>query len=364
MPMTRKSFVAALVVTALAAAGVAAAVVDLTRSGPTHTVTVVEQQSTPVSNVGSNQLTVADIAQRFTKSVVEVVATEPASQQTSPYPSGGSSTSEAEGTGWVYDAQGDIVTNEHVIDGASSVKVNFADGSSDKATVLGSDISTDLAVLKVDAPSSELQPLEIGDSSNVQVGDGVVAIGDPFGLTGTVTSGIVSAVDREIQAPDETPIEGAIQTDAAINHGNSGGPLFDLQGRVIGITSQIESDSGGNDGVGFAIPSNTIKFIVPQLIAKGGVKHAFLGVQPTSVKGGVGITQVQSGTAAARAGLKVGDVITKVDGKTVANADALRATIDGYKPGETVTLTVRTKAGATKSVAVTLGTRPASQAQQ
>jgi putative serine protease PepD len=364
MPMSRKSFVTALVVTALVAAGVAAAVVDVTRGGSTHTVTVLEQQSTPVSNVGSTELTVADIAQRFTKSVVEVVATDPASQQTSPYPYGSSSTSEAEGTGWVYDAQGDIVTNEHVIDGASSVKVNFPDGSSAKATIVGSDISTDLAVLKVDAPRSELQPLTIGNSSNVQVGDGVVAIGDPFGLTGTVTSGIVSAVDREIQAPDETPIEGAIQTDAAINHGNSGGPLFDMQGQVIGITSQIESDSGGNDGVGFAIPSNTITFIVPQLIAKGAVKHAFLGVEPTSVKGGVGITQVQSGTAAATAGLKVGDVITKVDGKAVANADALRATIDRYKPGDTVTLTVRTKAGATRSIRVTLGTRPASQAQQ
>ena len=142
--------------------------------------------------------------------------------------------SAAEGTGFVYDAKGDIVTNEHVVDGSSTVRVKLSDGSTYKATVVGTDISSDLAVLHIDAPASKLTPLALGDSSALAVGDGVVAIGNPFGLDGTVTSGIVSAIDREISAPDGTPIEGAIQTDAAINHGNSGGPLFNLAGKVVG----------------------------------------------------------------------------------------------------------------------------------
>ena len=156
--------------------------------------------------------------------------------------------------------------------------MKLSDGSTYKATVVGTDISTDLAVLHIDAPASKLTPLALGDSSALVVGDGVVAIGNPFGLDGTVTSGIVSAINREISAPDGTPIEGAIQTDAAINHGNSGGPLFDLAGKVVGVTSQIQSDSGGNDGIGFAVPSNTVKNIADQLIANGSVQHALLGV--------------------------------------------------------------------------------------
>ena len=133
-------------------------------------------------------------------------------------------------------------------------------------------------MLHVDAPASKLTPLTLADSTNLSVGDGVVAIGNPFGLDGTVTTGIVSALNREITSPDNTPIEGAIQTDAAINHGNSGGPLLDLAGNVIGVTSQIQSDSGGNDGVGFAVPSNTVRSIVSQLIASGKAQHALLGV--------------------------------------------------------------------------------------
>ena len=191
-----------------------------------------------------------------------------------------------------------------MIDGATSIKVTFGDGKTYTATIVGSDTSTDVAVLKVNAPASELSPLSLGDSSNVAVGDGVVAIGDPFGLDDTVTSGIVSAVDREIQAPDNTPIDGAIQTDAAINHGNSGGPLFDLAGKVIGVTAQIESDSGGSDGVGFAIPSNLVKTIADQLIATGKAAHPLLGIDPTSATNGVKVASVESGTGAAKAGLQ------------------------------------------------------------
>jgi putative serine protease PepD len=354
--MPRNRFIAVLAATALTAGGIAAGVVGLTRSGSTHTVTVLENSGSQVANV-TTQLSVGEIAQQDTKSVVEVIASDVASNA-APYPYGQHGSSQSEGTGWVYDASGHIVTNNHVVDGSTSVKVTFSDGKSYTAKVVGTDTSTDLAVLQVSAPSSELAPLTLADSSNVAVGDGVVAIGDPFGLTGTVTSGIVSAINREIDSPDGTPIEGAIQTDAAINHGNSGGPLFDLQGHVIGITSQIESDSGGNDGVGFAIPSNTIKSVVPQLISKGSVQHAFLGVGPQTATGGVRVASVEPGSAAAKAGVKSGDVITAVEGKATTSAAGLRAVISGYKPGDKVTLTVR-RNGATKSVDVTLGSRPA-----
>jgi putative serine protease PepD len=355
--MPRNRFLAAIAATAVVAAGVAAGVVGLTRGGSTHTVTVLEQTGAPVANVASNQKSVSEIAQSATKSVVEIIATSSSFSQ-SPYPYGDSQSSQAEGTGWVYDSDGHIVTNNHVIDGASSVKVTFSDGSSYKATVTGTDPATDLAVLKVNAPSSKLVPLTLADSSKIAVGDGVVAIGDPFGLTGTVTTGIVSAINREIQSPDGSPVEGAIQTDAAINHGNSGGPLFDLQGDVIGITSQIESDSGGSDGVGFAIPSNTVKASVSQLISSGSVQHAFLGVAPQTVAGGVKLTSVEAKSAAGKAGVKTGDVITAVDGKKTTSATALRALIDGYKPGDKVTLTI-TRNGSTKAIDVTLGARPA-----
>ena len=344
----KRTIAAALAGTALVAGGAGAAGVALTR-GSTHTVTVQQPATVQLSNA-SSQLNVGEIASRYTKSVVEILVNGSTS---SPYPFG-SRSSEAEGTGWVYDTAGHIVTNEHVVDGASSVRVTFSDGSSYKATVVGADTPTDVAVLKVNAPASKLVPLTLGDSSKVSVGEGVVAIGDPFGLAGTVTSGIVSAVGREIDAPDGTPIDGAIQTDAAINHGNSGGPLFDLQGNVIGMTSQIESGAGG---IGFAIPSNTVKSVASQLISSGKVEHAFLGVQPQTVAGtGVRITSVQSGSAAARAGLKAGDVITAVDGTATTTSSALRAAIDAHKPGDKVTLTIR-RDGAAKTIDATLGSR-------
>jgi putative serine protease PepD len=353
MPRSKTTIAAAFAASALAAGGAGAAAVGLTEGGTTSTVTVAQVPAQQIANV-SAQLTVGEIARRSTKSVVEVLST---SIGTSPYPSGGSQSSEAEGTGWVYDTAGHIVTNQHVVDGATSVKVVFADGTSAPAKVVGSDISTDLAVLKVGGDTSKLVPLTLGDSSAVAVGDGVVAIGAPYGLAGTVTSGIVSAVNRELQAPNGAPIEGAIQTDAAINHGNSGGPLFALNGKVIGITSQIESDSGASDGVGFAIPSNTVKSVVSQIVAGGTVQHAFLGVAPQTVPGrGVKIASVQAGSAAAKAGLKLGDVITSLDGARTADASALRAAIDAHRPGGHVTLTVQ-RAGKTIRVGVTLGSR-------
>ena len=353
MTWTRNRIAAGLCAAALAGGGAGATAVALTNGSSTTTTTAVP--TAPATNAASKAtLSVAEIAKRSTKSVVEVDATLTDNQ--SPFP-GSSSQSAAEGTGWVYDTKGNIVTNQHVVDGASKVRVKFSDGSTYTATVVGTDISSDLAVLHVNAPSSKLVPLTLGDSSAVAVGDGVVAIGNPFGLDGTVTSGIVSALDREISAPDNTPIEGAIQTDAAINHGNSGGPLLNLAGNVIGVTSQIQSDSGGNDGVGFAIPSNTVKNVADQLIAGKTVQHALLGVTVGSASnGGATVAGVQSGTGAANAGVQNGDVITAVDGKAVTSSQALRAVIAGHKPGDEVTLTIR-RSGSTKTLKVTLGSR-------
>jgi putative serine protease PepD len=384
-PKRPRRVTAAIVAAALAGGGAGAGIYAATSGGgatktvaaPTAAATATAQDTS-----SSSQLTVSQIYKQSSKSVVEVDVTS-VSSNNQPFPFGGQGQGEVQGqgTGWVYDSKGDIVTNQHVVDGATKVRVTFADGSTYKAKVIGSDPSTDIAVIRVDAPSSELQPLTLGDSSKVAVGDGVVAIGDPFGLDNTVTSGIVSAVDREITAPDNAPITNAIQTDAAINHGNSGGPLFNLQGEVIGVTAQIESNSGGNDGIGFAIPSSTVKSIADQLIAKGSVQHALLGVEVQTVpasaasqlgtSAGVAVKQVQSGTAASKAGLKGStgsktlagvsyptgnDVITAFNGTKVTTSQQLRALIDAHKPGDTVKLTV-VHGGKTRTVEVKLGAR-------
>jgi putative serine protease PepD len=337
-------------VAALAGGGVGAAAVALSHD---HSSTPAAAPAANVANVADANLSVGQVAKASIPSVVEVDATSTGSG--SPFP-GGSQSSGSEGTGFVYDLKGDIVTNQHVVDGAGSISVKFSDGSTAKATVVGQDASTDLAVLHVNVSASKLHPLALADSNGVSVGDGVVAIGNPFGLDDTVTTGIVSALDREIQAPDDTPISGAIQTDAAINHGNSGGPLLDLKGRVIGVTSQIQSDSGGSDGVGFAIPSNTIRSIAGQLISTGSAQHALLGVNVQTVPAGVKVAEVQAGSAAADAGLKAGDVITGVDGTTVTTAERLRALIATKAPGDKLTLTI-TRSGATKTLTATLGSR-------
>jgi putative serine protease PepD len=204
-----------------------------------------------------------------------------------------------------------------------------------------------------------LHPLSLGDSGAVAVGDGVVAIGSPYGLEETVTSGIVSALGRTIQSTNGYSIPGTIQTDAAINHGNSGGPLFDLRGRIIGVNSQIESESGGNTGVGFAIPSNTVRSVADQLIAGEQVEHAYLGVSLASPLTGSGaqVASVTSGSPAANAGLKAGDVITSFDGTAVASADDLTSAVSEKSPGDEVKITY-TRDGDSHTVQATLGTRP------
>ncbi len=374
---------AALAAGALAGGGAGAGVyaaVSGSSASPTKAAAPVPVAPAAQETSSGSELSVSQIYNQNAKSVVEVDVTS-VSGNDQPFPFGGQREVQGQGTGWVYDGKGDIVTNQHVVDGATKVRVTFSDGSSYTAKVIGADPSTDVAVIRVDALARELHPLTLGDSSKVGVGDGVVAIGDPFGLDNTVTAGIVSAVGREISAPNNAPIPDAIQTDAAINHGNSGGPLFDLQGQVVGVTAQIESDSGGNDGIGFAIPSNTVKSIADQLIAKGSVQHALLGVEVQTVPSsaasqlggtaGVAVKSVQSGTAASKAGLKGaagsktvagvgyptgGDVITAFNGTKVTTSQQLRALIDAHQPGDKVSLKV-VRGGKSRTVTVTLGSR-------
>ncbi|HZT90539.1 MAG TPA: trypsin-like peptidase domain-containing protein [Gaiellaceae bacterium] len=352
MARTRNRVVAAVAAAALAGGAVGAIAVSLTSHSRTTTVrTVAPANSANIAS--SSTLTVAEIAKKWSSSVVELTVDSRSSN--SPFP-GSSGSSTAEGSGFVYDTKGDIVTNQHVVEGAASISVRFRNGSTYKGTLVGQDPSTDVAVVHVNAPVSLLVPVTLGDSSAVQIGEGVVAIGDPYGLVDTVTSGIVSATGREIQAPDGTPIENAIQTDAPINHGNSGGPLLDMQGDVIGITSQIQSDSGVFDGIGFAVPSNLVAQIALELVATGTAKHAEMGVFVGPAANGARVSRVRSGSGAARAGIQLGDVITSVGGVKVTTPQRLRALIEAHQPGDTVQVTIL-RAGATRTLAVTLGNR-------
>jgi putative serine protease PepD len=299
--------------------------------------------------------------------VVDIVATSQGGENFGPF--GGSPQQQGEGSGVVYDTKGDILTDEHVVSGASSVTVSFQDGRKASARVLGTDPSTDVAVLKVNVPSSELHPIPFADSSTAKVGDPVVAIGSPFSLPETVTSGIVSAVGRSIQAPNNYTIAGAIQTDAPINPGNSGGPLLDGAGHVLGLNDQIQTNSGSNAGVGFAVPSNTVARIANAIIAGHSVKHSYVGVElnPNSTGGAqiateanaAGAPPVVPGSPADKAGLQPGDVITAINGNAITSTEQFIATIDKYAPGDKVTLTIR-RGGQTHQVTVTLGTRPRS----
>jgi putative serine protease PepD len=268
----------------------------------------------------------------------------------------GGSTATAEGSGFVVDKSGHIVTNQHVVDGASSIKVTFADGTKASAKLVGTDPSNDIAVIKVDGvDSSKLQPLTFANSGGVQVGDAVYALGSPYGLEDSFTAGIVSALGRSIKAPNNYTISGAIQTDASINHGNSGGPLLNTAGQVVGVNAQIQSDSGDNSGVGFAIQSNQVKNVATDIIAGHSVQHPFLGLElGDGADGGATVGAVTKGSPAESAGLKTGDTITAVDGKSVGGSDDVVSAVQSHKVGDKVQLTVRS-GGQQKNVTVTLG---------
>ncbi len=293
----------------------------------------------------------------------------------------------ATGSGFLIDTEGHVITNSHVVEGASQVEVKL--GSSETsydAEVVGTDPATDVALLKVDAPIDSLHPLSLGDSSKIEVGDPVVAIGNPFGLDRTVTSGIVSALQRQIQAPNGFSISHVIQTDAAINPGNSGGPLIDASGSVIGINSQIQTGgtSSGNVGIGFAVPINTAREVVREIEENGEVKHAYLGISGGSitpdlakalkltVSSGVLVNEVVKGGPADEAGVKGGDtsatieganlrlggdVITEVDGERVSDMEEVINAVNAASPGDEMELTVD-RDGEKKTVTVTLGVRP------
>jgi S1-C subfamily serine protease len=298
----------------------------------------------------------------------------------------------ATGSGFVIDTEGHLLTNNHVVEGADRIQVKLGDSETTyDAKLVGADPSMDLALLDVEAPQSELHPLPLGHSAEMEVGDPVVAIGNPFGLDRTVTSGIVSALQRQIEAPDGFSITDVIQTDAAINPGNSGGPLINAAGEVIGINSQIATGGGsGNVGIGFAIPIDTARTELDQLKSTGEVAHAYLGISGATitpdlarainlpVKEGVLVQDVIAGSAADKAGIEGGttaatiegsqaklggDIITRVDGRKVTSMDEIVETINESKPGDELELTIL-RDGETKTATATLGDRPDSSEEK
>jgi S1-C subfamily serine protease len=332
----------------------------------------------------SNALSVADIYRRSAGGVVFVTA-RVVTQTDSPFGFPLEQQGLATGSGFVIDKSGYILTNAHVVEGAKTASVRFEEGGDlVDARVVGQDLSTDLAVLKVDPSHAKLKPLPLGNSNRVQVGDPAIAIGNPFGYDRTVTTGIISALQRQIRAPNGFTIGHVIQTDAPINPGNSGGPLLDAEGRVVGVNSQIATaGSRGSVGIGFAVPINTAKRVIPQLEQHGRIVHAYLGVTTyplnkdlaaainLNVDRGALIQEVTPGGPASRAGLRAGkihtdegiilggDIIVEVDGEKVSKPDDVAAAINDNKPGESVEVKYY-RDNKLKTKQVKLGTRPAS----
>jgi putative serine protease PepD len=346
MSSSRTRLAAVATTAVLFGAGGGAAVTAITTSDAapgTVTVTGPATSLTSSSPTQGQALSPAEVYRRSEDSIVYIRATTAQGQAT--------------GSGFVVSADGNIVTNAHVVDGATSVEVQVGDGERRKARVVGVDASTDLALLDVDA--SGLRPLALGDSSRVQVGDPSYAIGNPYGLDRTLTTGVISALHREIDSPNGYAISDALQTDAALNPGNSGGPLFDAAGAVIGVNSQIESSSNSNAGVGFAVPSNTVRRVIEQLRTDGRATHAWLGVSTSERQQGDGavVAAVTAGGPGADAGLRTGDVITAIGEEAVADSGDVAAQVGARKPGDELELTVL-RGGQTETVTVELGTRP------
>jgi S1-C subfamily serine protease len=337
----------------------------------------------PAADEDGNGLTVNQIYKRAAEGVVFIEAR--GRRSSSPFGQQGQGGA-ASGSGFVVSDEGFIVTNAHVVEGANDVGVRFGeagagDGSLD-AEVVGADPSTDIAVLKIDGGGKELTPLPLGDSSKLRVGDPTIAIGNPFGFDQTVTTGIVSALQRQIPAPNNFSIDDVIQTDASVNPGNSGGPLLDAAGRVIGVNSQIATGgSQGSVGIGFAVPVNTVKDVVPQLEENGKIERPYIGVTTAPVADlakdldlpanrGALVQDVQRGSPAEKAGLRAGrtrteegitlggDLIVEVDGRDVASPEDVAAAIEDDKPGDSVSVAFL-RGGKRDSVDIQLATRPA-----
>ncbi len=376
-----------LAAAALLGGGIAVAVGTAVGGGGTTTIVrQIDGSAAPATQFARSAagLSIQDIYKSAGTGVVQVTATQVVSND----PFFGPQEATTLGSGFVIDKAGHIVTNFHVVEGAREVQVSFSGNDRIKARVVGIDPSTDLAVLQVGASARALTPLPLGDSDVVEVGDAVVAIGNPLGLDRTVTAGIVSALQREIQSPNGYTIDHVIQTDAAINEGNSGGPLLDASGEVIGVNSQIATRSGGNDGIGFAVPINTVREVVSQILQRGKVEHAWLGVEMETIDfqlaqtfrlpadSGVLIARVNPGGPADSAGLRGGgssvvvdgqtyvlggDIVTYANGRRVLSADELRAVITSLKPGDRLVLRIVNSSG-TRIVTVKLGRQPTTPA--
>ena len=381
---------------ALLGGGVVVAVVAATGNldSSQKTVTVV-QQSAPIAPSNASQqsrgLTPHQIYERTAPGVAFVTSTI-VRQSESPFGFGEGQTQQgtATGSGFVINKDGTILTNYHVVENAVKVTVSFEHGKAVEAKVIGKDPSNDLAVLRIPTEGVTLHPVKLGDSSKAQVGDPVLAIGNPFGLERTLTTGVVSALQRQITSPNGFTISNVIQTDAPINPGNSGGPLLNGAGEVIGINSQIETggSGGGSVGIGFAVPIDTAEHELSQLEKGGTVRGAYLGVSTLSIDGslsalnlpiksGALVETVEGGTPAAKAGIRGGnleaqtsggkvavggDIIVKVDGKAISSAEDLTTLIGSKKPGETISVEVLRATGTGsyehKTIKVTLGARP------
>jgi S1-C subfamily serine protease len=296
----------------------------------------------------------------------------------------------ASGSAWVWDTEGHLVTNNHVVAGASQVIVQFGNGLQVQATVVGTDPDSDLAVVKVDVPANTLIPLTLGDSANLRVGQAAIAIGNPFGFERTMTSGIVSAIGRVSKQPSGYSLPNLIQIDTAVNPGNSGGPLFNIDGDVIGVTESIYSQTGEFAGIAFAIPVDTVKKVVPSLISTGKYTHPYIGITGLGLNSitaellklpvthGALVEAVASGGPAEKAGIRAGsqqvrvpggtstitvggDIITGIGGTQVETMDDLVTAIESYGVGDTVSVTIL-RDGQTQTVDVTLQARPAGPA--
>jgi S1-C subfamily serine protease len=354
--------------------------------GEGDTTTIVQQAplaaASPASQSRAGGLTVRDIYRRAAPGVVFVRARS-VQQTQSPFevfPRAQENVST--GSGFVLDEQGHLLTNAHVVASSLDVRVSFSDHRTVAARVVGKDADTDLAVLSVDPKGLNLHPLQFGDSHAVRVGDPTVAIGNPFGLERTLTTGVVSALQRRITAPSGFAIEDVIQTDAAINPGNSGGPLLDAAGRVIGVNSQIATGGGssGNVGIGFAVPAATAKRVLPELETAGRVRRPFLGIRGRPSREGVLVEAVQPGTPAARAGIRGGDreaiderdgsvvvlggdVLTRIDGRPVKSMDDVHGALAKRRPGQQVAVELK-RDGKTLKLQAELGERPGAAAAE
>jgi S1-C subfamily serine protease len=327
-----------LVVVLLGWVAIEVGLIDADDDGPALAPTPL---ATPISDEGGGRgPSVSEIYERTSPGVAFVSSERAPRPPTLLRPFGGGG--RATGSGFVIDEEGHLLTNAHVVAGADRVEVALGEGADPlEAKVLGTDLPTDLAVLEVDVSDDQLHPLALGESGDVSVGDPVVAIGNPFGLDRTVTAGIVSALQREIQAPGGFTIRDVIQTDAPINPGNSGGPLIDASGRVVGVNSQIESPSGGNVGIGFAVPIDTARDVANQLIESGDAQHAFLGISGTDVtpeiadvlnlpvEEGAFVQEVEPGSPADDAGIRDGDAVVTIDGQELLAGGDVIVAVDG-----------------------------------